>query len=361
MKAKIEQCTIRYDSWQMQCCGDPIHVGQVVNLPCIKDKTFTCACGINVDYDEEHHGGGANCLIRGKVTKIQSVFVDQFANIREGTRYIDDPDNTFAIIEVHSIDGWEQPNCYEHRKGDDVCYYIITLEDAVECVLESHDRAPLYRGLYVKMEPDDDSNTVFWDEGGSAMGTIDELTIYKGKKSQKINLTEFVWHKAMTEWHKFFQENIHDEYKNINNTGWLKWWSKGWGLAKEVRKLLPEDVELTYGYSSQAIKVLNGAELNTESFLISFPKHMQNRIDEGLYIPNTYLNCEKDDDENNNYVFELNGYGHNIHPNDRVMLGVYGRPHYQTGTVLKCTTNSLLIHTDWALDISETYSIELIV
>lgn len=344
----------------MQCCGDPIHVGQIVNLPCIKDKPYTCACGMNVDFDEEHHEGGANCLLRGKVAKIRSVFVDRFANIKDNTRYIDDPNNTFAILEVNSIDGWENPVCYGQRKGSDVCYYIITLENAIECILEGHDQYPLYQGLYVNMEPDDDSKIIFWNEGGSEMGTTDELTIYKDDKSQKIDLTAFYWHNELIAWHKFYQENICNGYKTIDNIGWLKWWSKGWELAKEIRKILPEDIEFTYGHISQAVQDLEDTRLNTESFRLSFPKHMKNRIDEGLYIPNAYMDWEMNDDEHNNYMFNLHGYEHNLHPNDRVMLGVYGRPHYQTGAVKQSSPTRLLIHTDWPLDISESYSIELI-
>ena len=361
MKTRIEKCSIKYESWQMQCCGDPIHVGQVVNLPCIKDRPYTCACGMNVDFDEEHHEGGGNCLIRGKVVRIMSIFVDKFANIKDGTRYIDDPNNTFAIIEVNYIDGWEDPVCYGQRKGSDVCYYIIILENAVECVFESHEHYPLYQGLYVNMEPDDDSKTVFWNEAGSEMGTVDELTIYTDDKSRKIDLTEFRWHDDLIAWHQFYQDNVRNGYKDVDNIGWLKWWSKGWELAKEVRKLLPEDIELQYGHKSQVVQVLNGTDLNTESFRISFPKHMQNRIDEGLYIPNVYVDWSVDDDEHDNYMFELNGFEHDFHPNDRVMLGVYGRPQFQTGTVMQSTATSLLIHTDWPLDISESYSIEIIV
>lgn len=71
MKTRIVQCNINYESWQMQCCGDPIHVGQVVNLSCIKDKPYTCACGIDIDFDEEHHDRVPNCFIRGKVKRIR--------------------------------------------------------------------------------------------------------------------------------------------------------------------------------------------------------------------------------------------------------------------------------------------------
>ena len=44
-----------------------------------KDKPYTCACGIDIDFDEEHHDRVPNCFIRGKVKRIRSVFVDRFA------------------------------------------------------------------------------------------------------------------------------------------------------------------------------------------------------------------------------------------------------------------------------------------
>lgn len=56
MKKRIERCTVEYDSWQMQCCGDPIHVGQVVSLPCVKDKPYTCAYAMTVDFHERDGG-----------------------------------------------------------------------------------------------------------------------------------------------------------------------------------------------------------------------------------------------------------------------------------------------------------------
>ena len=55
---------------------------------------------------------------------------------------------------------------------------------------------------------------------------------------------------------------------------------------------------------------------------------------------------EPDDDEHDNYMFNLHGYEHDLYPNDRVMLGVHGRPQYQTGTVKQCSPTRLLIHTD---------------
>lgn len=83
------------------------------------------------------------------------------------------------------------------------------------------------------MEPDDDSNNIFWDEGGSEMGTIDELTIYKDEKSRNIDLTDYSWHHDLVEWHEFYQRNIHDGYKNINNTEWLNGGRKAGDLPKK--------------------------------------------------------------------------------------------------------------------------------
>lgn len=131
---------------------------------------------------------------------------------------------------------------------------------------------------------------------------------------------------------------------------------------KEIRKLLPADIDLVHGNKGQAYRVLSplSAELSTKSSFIYLLKNMQQRIEEGLYIPNASVDLKVDEDEHDNYMFNLNGYEHDIHPNDRVMLGVYGRPQYQTGTVKQSSPTRLLIHTDWQLDTSESYSIELI-
>ena len=88
---------------------------------------------------------------------------------------------------------------------------------------------------------------------------------------------------------------------------------------------------------------------------------MQNRIDEGTYIPKAYVDWEFNNDEDNNYRLRLDGTEHDIHEEDRVMLGVCGRPQFQIGTIMNSEKDSIVIHTDWPLDISEAYSIELII
>ena len=132
MKNKIDKCTVGYSSWQMQCCGDPIRVGKVADLLCIKKDRYINYVGIEIDYDEEHHLWGANCWVRGLVTRIQAVFVDKYANIEDGTCNVVDPNNEFAIIDTDYIDGYEECDNYGHRKACDVSSYIITLENVVE-------------------------------------------------------------------------------------------------------------------------------------------------------------------------------------------------------------------------------------
>ena len=131
---------------------------------------------------------------------------------------------------------------------------------------------------------------------------------------------------------------------------------------KEIRKLLPADIDLVHGNKGQAYRVLSplSAELSTKSSFIYGLKNMQDRIEEGLYIPNAYVDCETNDDVHNNYAFRLDGFEHDLYPDDRVVLCVCGRRQYHVGTVRQCTADRLIIHTDWQLDITESYSIELI-
>ncbi len=152
MKNKIDKCTVDYSSWQMQCCGDPITVGKVADLLCIKKDRYKNYVGIMIDYDEEHHLWGANCWVRGLVTRIQAVFVDKYAGKDEKVRVVCDPDNEFFIADVYYIDGYEECDNYGHRKACDVSSYIITLENVVE---REHHEFPecSSHGKYIKIKP----------------------------------------------------------------------------------------------------------------------------------------------------------------------------------------------------------------
>ena len=68
-KTKMDDCTVYYDSWQIQCCGDPFSVGDMIEWTCIAPSLSKNAHGRIIDFDEEHHGSATH-TITGTVSKI---------------------------------------------------------------------------------------------------------------------------------------------------------------------------------------------------------------------------------------------------------------------------------------------------
>ena len=365
MKNKIDKCNVDYSSWQMQCCGDPITVGKVADLLCIKKDRYKNYAGIETDYDEDHHQlDGPNCWVRGLVSRIQAVFVDKYAKIENGTRYVDDPKNDFFITDVNYIDGYEDCANYGHRKAADICSYIITLENAVEREYSTYSGSSSH-GKYIKIEPGDEGKELFWDEKDNLVGDTDSLSFYEGDKKQIIDFTQMPWYTEMIRWRNEYLEHIESGYYVWSNLEWQDWWCRGYRLAKEIRLLLPSDVELNYGMRSQCHEVLNLRgnewEFNYESYWIYLCPNMNQKAEAGLFIPRTNLDLSYEQDKYRNYKFFVSRSEHHLFPDDRVMLCVYGRPAYQLDTVLQVNEEDIIIHTDKWLDVSEEYSIELIV
>lgn len=51
----FDTCNIYYESWQIQCCGDPFKVGDVIHWTC-KPVTEPRECnGMQILFNEEHH------------------------------------------------------------------------------------------------------------------------------------------------------------------------------------------------------------------------------------------------------------------------------------------------------------------
>ena len=365
MKNKIDKCNVDYSSWQMQCCGAPITVGKVADLLCIKKDRYKNYAGIEIDYDEDHHQlDGPNCWVRGLVSRIQAVFVDKYARIEKGTRYVDDPKNDFFITDVNYIDGYEDCANYGHRKAADICSYIITLENAVEREYSTYSGSSSH-GKYIKIEPADEGKELFWDKSDNLVGDTDSLSFYEGDKKQIIDFTQMPWHAELKRWRNEYFEHIESGYYVWSNLEWQDWWCRGYRLAKEIRLLLPSDVELNYGMRSQCHEVLNLRgnewEFNYESYWIYLCPNMPQKAEAGLFIPRTNLDLSYEQDKYRNYKFFVSRSEHHLFPDDRVMLCVYGRPAYQLGTVTQVDEEDIIIHTDKWLDVSEMYSIELIV
>lgn len=364
MKSKISKCVIAYESWSMQCCGDPLTVGKVADLICEKKERYKISFNIDIDYDEEHHGCGANCQLRGLVTRLQTVFVDRYANIKEGTRYNYDPENDFSVIDTDYIDGYEQPESYGKRNVCDAICYIVTLEDVVEReYIDLIDSLP--RGRYISIEPGDEGQELFWNEEGDLIGETDYLSIYKGSRKKTIDLTKMPWQNELVRWRTEFIDHIDSGYDEWTNDEWLDWWSRGYCWAKELRKILPSDVQLSYGQISQCKDVLSLRgdkwELNCDGQMVCIYSDMKVKTHEGLYIPKSYIDLTYEESEGENeHRFVVKHSEHHLFVEDRVILSVIGRPACQLGTVIKVNENSIIIKTDRCLDTGEEYSIELI-
>ena len=87
--------TVWIDSWQMQCCGEPVHRGSQVAWtlsdpdPDWFEAMLGPDAGVTVDAVEEHHGGVSEDTTptRGTVTRIGAVHC-RYAPRSGGSRII---------------------------------------------------------------------------------------------------------------------------------------------------------------------------------------------------------------------------------------------------------------------------------
>lgn len=68
MKKAIDKCTIEYWACLLHSHGDPITVGKVTDVLCIKQDRFNNDLGIEIDYEADYLSDEANCWVRGLVT-----------------------------------------------------------------------------------------------------------------------------------------------------------------------------------------------------------------------------------------------------------------------------------------------------
>ena len=361
MKNIISKCVVEYESWQMQCCGTPLKVGQVANLHCIKNGSHINALGIKIDYDEEHHGQGTNCILRGIVSRIQTVFIDKFAN--EKQRRVDDKNNVFAVLDTSYVDGRENCDNYGNREGSDASSYIITLENVMERSYKSFDGC-FSHGKYIHIEPSEDSDGLFWDEGSRLVGMVDSLSYYEGEAKKTIDLVQESWYPSLLSWVRNFQSHIHSGYEIWGANEWLDWWCTGYSLAKKIMRILPSDVQLFYGQGGQSRQVIThngkGWELNMEQYGCLLTPNVELLEYEGVLIPKAKLIGVDDEVKRGCYTFLVSSNVHHLFPNDRVMLCADGSDTYQIGTIEKVNKDSMVICMDRPLPQGELFSTELI-
>lgn len=119
-----KSCVIAYEYWQMQCCGDPLKVGEQTELGIeTYSEPYTLA-GYHVDYNEEHHHG-ATAVAKGIIKQIKIVFVDKYAD--DNSEFCN-LDNTFAVFDADYVDGWDDIEKCGHSYSD-IFMYLVFMED----------------------------------------------------------------------------------------------------------------------------------------------------------------------------------------------------------------------------------------
>ena len=120
----MNSCRAWYACWQMQCCGDPFKIGDVVKwLVCEPHGEIRAVVDLgHLDYWYEAHDTEIQLFyFTGTVTSIKGLF-EQYIQSE------DDPRFWFPtkgeLIDITSADGWEEP------KGDlEIIGYIVELEN----------------------------------------------------------------------------------------------------------------------------------------------------------------------------------------------------------------------------------------
>lgn len=94
---------------------------------------------------------------------------------------------------------------------------------------------------YVRMEPDEDEENLFFDNSGWGIGDADHLTIEDEMLQQTTISLEAI--EGLRQWHAEYRSCCEEE--NFDRDGWNR---RGLALAREVARVLPESVALHYPY-----------------------------------------------------------------------------------------------------------------
>lgn len=124
----IDEATVYYESWQIQCCGKPFSVGDEVEWTIDISKSFRNAHGTLIDFEEEHHIGQTHS-ITGKVIQILA----EWSEFPRGQHEINYDRTSVNRSEITTATGWE----YTKDTNDIALWgYIVKLENVIIKPLE---------------------------------------------------------------------------------------------------------------------------------------------------------------------------------------------------------------------------------
>jgi len=129
---KMDSCTIYYDSWQLQCCGEPFSVGEKVEWTCKMPEGFKNAHGVIIDFEEDHHGFATH-TITGNVAKITA----ERSEFPKGKREVWYEKVDVIRDELQHADGWESELKDDETTERTFWGYIVELKDVVVKPMEN--------------------------------------------------------------------------------------------------------------------------------------------------------------------------------------------------------------------------------
>lgn len=121
---KMDWCAIYYESWQIQCCGEPFYVGEKIEWTCCIPQETKNAHGIIIDFVEEHHGFSTH-TITGTVSKI----VAERSEYPKGEREVWYNKTDVIREELQKADGWESQLKEDDTTDRSFWGYIVELRD----------------------------------------------------------------------------------------------------------------------------------------------------------------------------------------------------------------------------------------
>ena len=117
----METCKVKYDNWEMQCCGKPFHTGSRVTWFGAKvTDSYLPDCEGLIDYHYQgHYSNEYVSIIKGVVKSITVRYCSYKENGSYRTR-----DKEKSVL-VKSVDGWQ-----EYKDGEWEAYeYIVELKN----------------------------------------------------------------------------------------------------------------------------------------------------------------------------------------------------------------------------------------
>ena len=122
----MDRCIIYYESWQIQCCGDPFSVGDTIEWRCTMPTEIRNAHGIILDLEEDHHGFSTH-TVTGTVTKILA----ERSEFPKGQREVWYHKAEVIIDKLEHADGWESDVKDDDNFDRTFWGYVVELRDAV--------------------------------------------------------------------------------------------------------------------------------------------------------------------------------------------------------------------------------------